>query len=194
MKSFNNNLDEGYLYYEAIAKNEPIKRPLLQCKKIPVLLRLYQKEDIKILKLKGLAFLRRQRLLRLSKEALKQGALLTQEDLALLLCTSLSTIKRDIINLIKVGVITPTRGYMKDVGRGISFKSQIIIFYKKGCLISEIGTKMMQPNKLIEKCIKEYKKVINLNNNKIPLKNIHIITGLSIKLIKEYLKILNSQA
>ena len=189
MKSFNNNLDEGYFYYEAIAKNEPIRRPLPQCKKIPILLRLYQKEDIKILKSKGLAFLRRQRLLRLSKEALGQGALLTQEDLALLLCTSLSTIKRDIINLIKNQVVVPTRGYMKDIGRGISFKSEIIKCYKEGYLISEIATKMMLPVDIIEKCIKDYKEVIDLNNNKIPLKNIHILTCLSIKLIKEYLKI-----
>jgi len=188
LKSFNSNLDEGYLYYEAIAKNEPIKKPLPQCKKIPVLLRLYQKEDIKILKLKGLASLRRQRLLHLSKEALRQGALLTQEDLVLLLCTSPSTVKRDIINLTKEGVIVPTRGYMKDIGRGISFRSQIIKFYIQGYSISEIGIKMEQPLDIIEKSLRDYKQTVDLNNKKIPLKNIHLIAGLSIKLIKEYLK------
>ena len=193
MKSFN-NLEEGCLYYKAVSINEPIAKPLPECNKIHIFLHLYQKNDKKLLKSKGVALLRRQRLVCLSREAFKQGALLTQEDLALLLCTSPSTIKRDTINLTKEGVIFPTRGYMKGIGRGISFKSQIIKLYKKGCPISEIGTKMMQPIDIIEKCIIEYKKVINLNNNKIPLKNIHIITSLSIKTIKEYLKILNSQA
>lgn len=189
LKSTTNNLTKGCLCYEAIIENEPIAKPLSKCKKMSIFLYLHRNNDKKILKSKGIAYLRRERLIHLAKEAKKQGALLTQEDLALLLCTSLSTVKRDIIDLTKEGVIVPTRGYLKDIGRGISFKSQIIKFYKKGYPISEIGTKMMQPIDIIEKCIKNYKKVINLNNKKIPLKNIHIVTHLSIKLIKEYLKI-----
>lgn len=189
MKSTNNNLTKGRLRYEAIIENEPIAKPISKCKKISILLYLLKNNDKKILKLKGMAYLRRKRLVRLTKRAQKQGALLTQEDLALLLCTSLSTVKRDIINLTKEGTIVPTRGYVKGIGRGVSFKSQIIKLYKKGYPISEIETKMMQPVDIIEKCIKDYNKVINLNDNKIPLKNIHVLIDLSIKLIKEYLKI-----
>jgi len=189
LKSTTNNLTKGCLCYEAIMENEPIAKPISKCKKMSIFLYLHRDNDIKILKSKGMAYLRRERLIRLTREAQKQGALLTQRDLSLLLCTSLNTVKRDIINLTKDGVVVPTRGYMKGIGKGISFKSQIIKLYKKGYPISEIGAKMMHPIDIIEKCIKDHKKVINLNNNKIPLKNIHILTGLSIKLIKEYLKI-----
>lgn len=189
LKLTTNNLTEGYLSYEAIGENEPIAKPISKCEKKFIFLHIHRDNDIKILKSKGIVYLRRERLIRLTREAQKQGALLTQEDLALLLCTSLSTIKRDIITLTKEGVVVPTRGYMKGIGKGISFKSKIIKLYKKGYSTSDIEKKMMQPIDIIEKCIKDYKKVTELNNNKIPLKNIRILTGLSIKLIKEYLKI-----
>jgi len=188
MNSFNNS-EKNYYYYLGISIKEPIAKPLSECTKIPVILHLCYREDKKLLRSKGIASLRRQRLLNFCREAFEQNALLAQEDLTLLLCTSLSTIKRDIINLKKEGIVVPTRGYVKDIGKGVSFKSQIIKFYKQGYLISKIENEMMQPAYIIKKCIEDYKKVIYLHNNKIPIKNIHIITHLSIKIIKEYLKI-----
>jgi len=184
-----NNLEKNCCYYMGVSIKEPIAKPLSECIKIPIILHFCNIKDKKLLRSKGITSLRRQRLLNFCREAFKQNALLTQEDLALLLCTSLSTIKRDIINLKKEGVVVPTRGYVKDIGKGASFKSQIIKFYKKGYLISKIENKIMQPAYIIKKCIEDYKKVIDLRNNNIPPKNIHIITQLSPKLIKEYLKI-----
>ncbi len=52
--------------------------------------------DRDVLSRSGLAELRRYRMLRLIKEAEKQGARLSQRDLSLILLTSRATLKRDL--------------------------------------------------------------------------------------------------
>lgn len=80
-------------------------------------------DDLEALR-NGIAALRRSKIQRLTREAQEQGALLTQEDLARLLCTSRSTIKRHIARLRAKGIGVPTRGQVKDIGQGISHKGQ----------------------------------------------------------------------
>lgn len=70
-------------------------------------IRLVEEEDGQVLKNKGLIFLRRQRICRITNEAEKQGYRLTYPDLAVLLLTSLSTLKRDIAFLRKNGLRIP---------------------------------------------------------------------------------------
>lgn len=67
-------------------------------------------EDLEILKSEGLAGLRRKRLLRLSNEAVAQGALLCYDDLCCLLVSSLSTLKRDVSIIEDAGISVPLKG------------------------------------------------------------------------------------
>jgi hypothetical protein len=83
-------------------------------------------EDITVLREHGLSGLRQVRIQRLLDEALEQGALATQEDLARVLQTSLRTIKRDFAELHNQGLYLSSRGYMKGIGRGQTHKAQII--------------------------------------------------------------------
>ena len=69
-----------------------------------VVLTLTSEDDEQTLANKGLAGLRRERILRLCTEAQQQGVLLGYADLATLLSTSLSTLKRDLRLLRKHGV------------------------------------------------------------------------------------------
>ena len=66
------------------------------------------------------------RILRLTQEAYDQEALLSYEDLAVLLTTSPATVKRDIRALKQSGYFVMTRGAKHDMGPGLSHKTQIL--------------------------------------------------------------------
>lgn len=80
-------------------------------------------EDLSFHKKQGLAALPQHRLIRITKEAIEQGALLSHEDIAFLLTTSVVTIKRDIAYLRRAGIIIPSRGWRHDKGRGTTDKT-----------------------------------------------------------------------
>lgn len=80
-------------------------------------LTLIGQDDDKTLKEKGLAELRRKRILRLTMEAGEQGGQLGYDDLCGLLLTSLATIKRDVSLLEKRGFPVPLKGRRKN-GKG----------------------------------------------------------------------------
>jgi|Deesub1362A_J573_1020465.scaffolds.fasta_scaffold00004_412 Fic family protein len=77
-------------------------------------LTLIGQDDEEILRQEGLAGLRRRRIIRLTNEAEKQGSLLSYEDLAGLLLTSLATLKRDVNYLEKQGYVVPLKGRRKN--------------------------------------------------------------------------------
>ncbi|MFQ5849889.1 MAG: DUF1670 domain-containing protein [Candidatus Binatia bacterium] len=93
----------GTIPYYASIENPP--SPSLRKKR--VFLSLISEKDDEILEKEGLASLRQARILRLSREALEQGALLAYNDLTNLLLTSLSTVKRDLRVLRKEGFPVP---------------------------------------------------------------------------------------
>jgi hypothetical protein len=75
-------------------------------------------EDAEMRQREGLTKLRRVRIMRLTEEALVQGGVLTQEDLARALGVEPRTIRRDIHALKAEGHLIRTRGRVKGVGRG----------------------------------------------------------------------------
>jgi uncharacterized protein DUF1670 len=72
-----------------------------------VVLTLIAEEDDEVLAKQGLASLRQARVLRLCKEAQEQGGLLAYEDLTSILLSSPSTLKRDLRQFRKQGVVVP---------------------------------------------------------------------------------------
>jgi hypothetical protein len=66
--------------------------------------------DEEILRQEGLAALRRKRIIRLTREAMKQGVLFTYDDLSGLLLTSLATLKRDVCWIEKQGKTVHLKG------------------------------------------------------------------------------------
>lgn len=70
-------------------------------------------EDLELLQRAGRPALWRSRIRRLLEEALDQGAVATQEDLARALQTSVRTIKRDCTHLKAEGQPPRTRGYIR---------------------------------------------------------------------------------
>jgi len=82
--------------------------------------------DREVLKRQGRVALRRVRIQRLLGEAVEQGAMATQEDLAQVLQVSVRTIKRDCKQLQEQRVYLPTRGKVQGIGRGQTHKAQIV--------------------------------------------------------------------
>jgi hypothetical protein len=135
-------LTSGQICYEAVAADEPAGKHIALARKVSCRLTLNDtNSDFEMLGNYGLAGLRRHRILRLTKEAYDQGALLSYEDLAIMLTTSPSTVKRDVRYLKHDGKFVMTRGAKHDMGPGISHKTQIIELYLKGYQFTEIEPK-----------------------------------------------------
>lgn len=106
----------GQLCYLAVLADEPAGKPIRSCGKVEVRLELVAPEDYTVLEEHGLARMRQTRIRRLARQARRQGALLTVEDLAYLMCSSPATVKRDLALLRRQGEAAPTRGSVRGIG------------------------------------------------------------------------------
>jgi hypothetical protein len=129
----------GQIIYQAIDIDEPPGKPLSNCRKVAVQLTLFDQADAKVLAREGPVRLRQVRVHRLVNETLIQGGALSQEDLACLLGVSLRSIKRVFAHYRRQGVPLPSRGELKDMGRGVSHKIPVIRRYVQDLSMSEIS-------------------------------------------------------
>lgn len=182
----------GTLLLHALAADEPPGKPLRDCRKVLVELSLEAPGDLDIWKERGLSALRQGKVLRLTREALDQEALLTQEDLARLLCTSVSTIKRDVEALRKDGFTVPTRGAMQDIGPGVSHKAMIVRLYLESWSFAELERRSRHSKRAIERYLKHFIQVVRLRHAGHPPEEVRLITGLSSRVIEQYLELLTT--
>jgi hypothetical protein len=182
------NHETGQLSYLAVSADSPAGRKLEECRRIAVKLTLHSPDDLVALS-QGVAPLRQARLLRLTEEAYEQGALLTHEDLACLLSSSLATIKRDVRELRQQEFNVPTRGQVKDIGKGVSHKSQIVKDYLAGYTFSEIQWRRRHSIGSIRRYCQDFVRIIRLSQKNFSLADIRRSTGLSDRLIQEYLRL-----
>ena len=183
-------LTSGQICYEAVAAEEPAGKHIALAKKNSCRLTLNDTNaDLEVLANYGLAGLRRHRILRLTKEAYDQDALLSYEDLAILLTSSPSTVKRDIRHLKQEGYFIMTRGAKHDMGPGISHKTQILELYFKDYTFTEIEQKTNHSERAVYRYLRDFTQVATLHNQDFPKAQIRLITHLSDRLIREYLSL-----
>jgi hypothetical protein len=180
--------DVGQMTFLAISGDTPPGRPVAESERVPINLTVDSPDDLEALR-RGVAALRQSKIQRLTEEAQEQGALLTQEDLARLLCTSCSTIKRDIAQLRAAGLGVPTRGQMKDIGKGVSHKTRIIGDWLAGYTFSEIEQRRQHSLYAIERYCADFRRVVGLHAHGLSVAEIRISTGLSERLVGEYLEL-----
>lgn len=178
--------DIGQMTFLAVSADSPPGQPVMACPRVAITLTLDSPDDLVALS-QGMARLRRSKIQRLTREAQEQGALLTQEDLARLLCTSRSSIKRDIAQLRRVGIDVPTRGQVKDIGRGVSHKSQIVGDWLAGYTFSQIKSRRWHALSSIERYCRDFQRVVRLHHHGLSVAEMRRSTGLSERLISEYL-------
>lgn len=156
-------LDLGQIKLLVAAAQEPAGKILEECQKVPVLLTLDAKDDLRIRACDGVTGLRRSRILRLSSEARDQGGLLSYEDLAYrLLNCGVRTIVRDIAALRRRGVEVPTRGQQQDIGPGQTHRVQAVRLFLQGKEANEIARTLYHSLSSIENYVNTFARVVFL--------------------------------
>jgi hypothetical protein len=125
----------------------------------------------------------------LTKEAIEQGTLLSYEDIAFLLTTSVVTIKRDIAYHRRGGTTIPSRGWRHDMGRGTTHKTQILQLYLSGYQFSEIEKRTHHSEAAVKRYIQDFCRIILLHMKKLSVDQIRISTKFSNRLIGEYINL-----
>jgi biotin operon repressor len=184
--------DVGQMTFMAISGDTPPGRPIAESKREPINLTVDSPDDLVALR-HSVAALRQSKIQRLTQEAQEQGALLTQEDLARLLCASRSTVKRDIAHLRAEGIDVPTRGQVKDIGKGVSHKGRIVGDWLAGYTFSEIEQRRRHSIHSIERYCSDFQRVVRLHVHGLSVAEMRISTGMSERLIKEYLALYETE-
>lgn len=147
------------------------------------------KEDYEIEQKEGVVALRRVRIQRLLDEAISQGAVASQEDLALVLHVSVRTIKRDCAYLKAEGILLPTRGKLKGIGRGQTHKAQIVGRWLRGETYDQIARRTHHSVTCIKRYVQAFSRVINLKQKGMTSEEISLLLQMSTHLVEDYLAI-----
>jgi hypothetical protein len=145
------------------------------------------REDRQVQQQHGSVHLRRIRIQRLLDEALTQGAVATQEDLAQVLHVSVRTIKRDCKELEAQGLYLPTRGKLKGIGRGQTHKAQIVGRWLRGETYDQIRLYTRHSLSSIQRYVQSFVRVADLHRQGFAECEIALILDLSAYLGREYL-------
>jgi hypothetical protein len=146
-------------------------------------------EDREVLQQHGHPALRRFRILRLVHEALDQGALATQEDLAQVLHVSVRTIKRDCAHLKAEGFEIPTRGNVQGTGRGQTHKAQIVKRWLQGETYDQVALHTRHSLSSIRRYVQTFARVVHLHRRGFVEHQVGMLLGIGSPLVAEYLVI-----
>ena len=135
----------------------------------------------------GAERVRRGRILRVTEEAIEQGGVLTQEDLAGVLQVDRRRIERDIQALRKTGHNVQTRGVLKNVGRGQTHKVKIIELWLRREGYDKIARWMHHSPQAIKRYVSTFLRMVVLVRQGKCAEEIAFITQSSAKLVKDYL-------
>lgn len=188
----NISLSSSEVSYEAVCSTEPAGKHIRLTRKVTCRLKLMDipiHRDFDALANFGLAGMRRLRIERLTRQAYDQGALLTYEDLALLLPTSPATVKRDVFFLRKDGKFIMTRGTKLDMDPGLSHKSIILDLYFKGYSFTDIELKTNHSETSVKRYLADFIQVATLYKQNFSQQQIHLIAQKSDRLVREYIQL-----
>jgi hypothetical protein len=177
---------EGQIVYHAVAVDEPPGKPVAACRKVPVRLTVLAPEDAQALE-QGPQFLRQARVQRVMYEALHQGGVLVQEDLACILGFSLSTVKRIFAYFREQGTALPSRGEIQDIGRASSHKVAVVRRYVQDYSLSEISLRLGKHGLAsMARYLRHFALVMILHERGLTASQIRAVSGLSEGLVGEY--------
>lgn len=185
----NGEVREGQMLVTVVSAREPAGKPLAAMKKVSVVVTVDGGlEDLAVLQQHGSTSLRRLRVLRMTEEAMDQGGVMTQEDLARLLQTGVRTIRRDVAQLRAEGHWVPTRGTVQDTGRGQSHKAKIVEMYLRRLTYSEIARRARHSASSIKRYVQTFGRVlVAWENGIVETGELAFVVGVSERLAREYL-------
>jgi hypothetical protein len=172
----------GQLKYSCVKSSEPAGKPLEQCGMVTVRLTLFDREDRRELPPEACqrsTDMRRRRMQRICDEAREQGGLLSQEDLGELLMCDVRTVRRDIADLRRAGIVVPTRGTVKDIGPGVTHKAIAIRLWLEGKEPTEVALHIHHSLKATEVYLEKFKRVAWLVEKGFTLHETARVVGIS---------------
>ena len=188
-------LKPGQLLWMAVIRDGHKHAPqaMKETPQVPVVLDLLTDDDLQALS-DGQSFVsvRRQRHARLLDQALAQGGVLAQTDLAALTLTSERMVGRDIAHVQQAEKrCLPYRGVVQDVGPTLSHKVEVARLLEAGYLEPEICQLLSSAHDLrsVENYAQSYKNVLKLLERGFAPQEISSILSLSRRLVDQYIQI-----
>ncbi len=143
-------------------------------------------EDYEVQRQYGMTAVRQQHIQRLLDEAVAQGAVASQEDLARVLQVSVRTIKRDCAVLEAQGVYLPTRGHLKGIGRGQTHKALIVGRWLQGETYDQISRATHHAVSSVQRYVQAFCRVMQLQQQGLPIDEIAVLVQLGWPLVADY--------
>lgn len=135
-----------------------------------------------------------QRAARLLLQTYKQGGVLAQVDVALLVGIAITTLKKVLDQWQREHqTVLPMRGTIHDLGTSVTHKRQIIAFYLEGLSTQQIARKTYHDPESVDRYIRDFQRILELIRDQMPIYKIQFYTKLSRKVIHEYLEIIQEQ-
>jgi hypothetical protein len=127
---------------------------------------------------------------RLLKSAKQQGGLLSGAELSVLMNRSLATIGRYLkAYQERTQEILPLKGYVLDQGSLPTHKGIIISLYEQGMSPADIVLKTSHSQTAVDRYLKQYEQIKKLLLKGLNEESIRGITGRSLKVVREYIKL-----
>ena len=168
----------------------PFGPPLAEAEKVTVTLTVAAgAEDAEVKERQGVEGQRQGRLLRIIEEALAQGGVLTQEDLAQALGVTRRTIIRDVKALKEEGHLVHTRGQLKGVGRGQTHKVRIIELWLDREGYDKIARWLHHSPQAIKRYVNAFLRIVTLHEKGTPAAEIAFLTQTTPRLVADYLAV-----
>ena len=181
-------LQPGQLQMSVISSSCAASQPLKEATLVSVKLTLCDdRTDLAVRQKHGVVGLRHHRLERVCREAFQQGGLLTTEDLAnrLFNCGQ-RTLCRDIKALKDKGINLPLRSTIKDMGRSLSHRADIVRLWLLGKEYSQIARTTFHSIGSVRNYVSKFKRVISLTKESYDEFTISFLVKISSPLVKEY--------
>ena len=182
---------EGEVVVFAIDASEGARAKLSEAKLVPVRLSFFTPNDA-LLGPKSAARTRVSemkfaRIERFTKQARAQGALLTLPDLSVLLGMHVDAVRHHIAE--HPDVVVPTRGRMRDIGRGVTHKTWIVELYLQMHSETEIVERTQHAYESVEAYLREFVRVMALADRGMNAVMIRRVTQRSLSLVNAYLEL-----
>jgi hypothetical protein len=186
-----NNLHDGQSIFFAVDTAAPAGVPIEDCpKRRVVLTHISRAEDLEVHARHGHAAKRRQQILRMAVEVQEQGALLSQEDLSLLLDCDVRTIRSDIRQLQQQeGILVPTRGTVRDIGSGITHKRKAVEMWLSGKEALEVARQLKHSLRAVERYIQTFCRIVYAQRQLRDSLQVALVVGISVAAVNNYLEL-----
>jgi len=178
-------------YVVSLEKGKVYRRRMEETELVPVVLKLFTKEELKLFTKAGnWKKARTMRIVRMAKEAVKQGGILSTPDLSKILSVSCRTISKCIQKYEdETGEIVPIRGTLHDIGRKVSHKRLAISKCKSGKSTPEVAREINHSVAAVDRYDDDFGRVFELSSI-FTAQEIAKLTKISVSVVREYLELI----